>query len=282
MEATNVIRRDIKKVWTVNEQKISDIHSVGAILEPGRWEDYDPFLLLMEDKFKKGAFDVHPHRGIETITFVIDGSINHYDSASGAGGSLQKGDLQFMTAGRGVVHNESPADGEQVHLLQLWVNLPREHKMTAPRYQNLPAKDMPVRQEEGALIRVYSGSSGDVVSDTLNYAPVTFVEMLVNGGASIVQDLPGSYNGFIYVLEGSGIFGENKVEAKKGQALWLESADEATMSSIHVAATENLRLVLFAGTPLKEPIAARGPFVMNTAEEITQAYEDYRNGTFIS
>ena len=104
----NEKRRDIQKIWTVQERTISNIHRAGAILEPGNWQAYDPFLLLMEDKFQKGAFDRHPHRGIETITYVIDGSINHFDSASGEGGKLQKGDLQLMTAGRGVIHNESP------------------------------------------------------------------------------------------------------------------------------------------------------------------------------
>ncbi len=187
-----------------------------------------------------------------------------------------------MTAGRGVVHNESPGDGESVHLLQLWVNLPRNHKMTEPRYQNLQARDMPVRQEDGALIRVYSGSSGQVVSNTLNYAPITFVEMIVDSGASVLQDLPGSYNGFIYVLEGRGVFGENKVEAQKGQAMWLSSADEAEWSSIQVSSNEQLRVILFAGAPLREPVVARGPFVMNTEDEIIQAYSDYRNGTFIT
>ena len=119
---------------------------------------------------------------------------------SGDGGTLQTGDLQFMTAGRGVVHNESPADGERVHTLQLWVNLPRKDKMAEPRYQNMRAKDMPVRQEDGAIIRVYSGSSGDIVSNTLNYVPVTFVEMVLESGASVSQDLPGSYNGFVLYI----------------------------------------------------------------------------------
>jgi quercetin 2,3-dioxygenase len=280
MENENIKLREIKRIWTVNEQKISPIHTAGPVLPPGPWKDYDPFLLLMEDKFEKGAFDVHPHRGMETITFIIDGNINHYDSATGADGRLEKGDLQFMTAGSGVVHNESPADGEKVHLLQLWVNLPRKYKMVKPRYQNMHAKDMPVRQENGALIRVYSGSSGDIVSNTLNYAPVTFVEIVLEEGASISQDLPGTYNGYIYVLEGSGTFGENKVEAKKGQAMWLGSANDGEMSSIHISANEKLRLILFAGEPLREPVVAYGPFVMNSEEEIRQAYRDYHEGKF--
>ena len=147
----NMKRRDIKKTWTVNARRVSPIHTAGAILEPGHWQEFDPFLLLMEDQFSKGAFDFHPHRGIETITYIIDGRINHYDNATGAGGTLVKGDFQFMTAGKGVIHNESPEEGDNVHLLQLWVNLPRKHKMTEPRYQNMHAKDMPVRQEKGAM-----------------------------------------------------------------------------------------------------------------------------------
>lgn len=280
MKNENIQRREIKKIWEVNEQKISNIHAAGQVLAPGNWIDYDPFLLCMEDKFEKGAFDVHPHRGIETITFIFDGRLKHYDNKTGADGILEKGDLQFMTAGRGVVHNESPLDGETVHLLQLWVNLPRKNKMTEPRYQNLHVKDAPVRQEGDAFVRVYSGSSGDVVSNVLNYVPVTFVEMVLENGASITQELPGSYNGFIYVLEGSGTFGENNVEAKKGQAMWLGSADESAMSSITVSANEKLRLVLFAGEPLREPVVAYGPFVMNTEEEIRQAFQDYREGKF--
>ena len=264
--------RKIQTIWTPEERTVSPIHTVAPILEPGNWKQYDPFLLMMKDKFGKGAFDVHPHRGIETVTFVIDGTIHHYDSKSGNTGALHAGDAQWMTAGRGVVHNETPAEGEQVHVLQLWVNLPREHKMTEPRYQDLRAAEMPVREEEGALIRVFSGSSGNVRAKTLNYAPVTFVELQLEAGASIVQDLPSSYNGFIYVLEGSGTFGANQVEASKGQAMQLDydaDADESdsVKSGVRVTAKERMRAILFAGEPLREPVVARGPFVMNTEEE---------------
>lgn len=280
MKSENIKFREINKKWTVQEQKKSNIHTASPILAPGNWLEYDPFLLLMEDKFGKGAFDVHPHRGIETVTYIIDGRLKHYDNKTGADGLLEKGDLQFMTAGSGVKHNESPPEGEQVHTLQLWVNLPRKNKITEPRYQNLRAQEVPVNQKEGVLIRVYSGSSGDVVSNTLNYVPVTFVEMVLEKGASVIQDLPGSYNGYIYVLEGSGTFGENQVEAKKGEAMSLGSADEEKLSGIQVSANEKLRFILFAGEPLKEPVVAYGPFVMNTEEEIQQALRDYQAGKF--
>lgn len=273
--------RGIQKVWTTHERVISPIHRVSAVLEPGHWEDYDPFLLMMEDTFEEGAFDIHPHRGMETITYVIEGNIEHFDSATGQGGTLTSGDFQMMTAGRGVVHNEKPAPGETVHVLQLWVNLASKDKMAEPRYQNVRKEEAPVRKEEGALIRVYSGASGETVASTLNYIPVTFLEMIVDSGATVKQNLPGSYNGFIYVLEGSGTFGENKVEASKGQVLWLETVHQESMSFINVTANDSLKIILFAGEPIKEPVVARGPFVMNTIEEITQAYEDYRNGKFL-
>lgn len=281
MKSENHFKRDIVEVKDVKLQRYSPIHTAGPVIEPGNWEKSDPFLLMMEDKFQKGSFDIHPHRGIETVTFVIDGTIEHYDSHTGDGGILGPGDVQWMTAGSGVVHNEVPSEGVTAHSLQLWVNLPRNEKMTTPRYQNLMAKDMPVRKEEGALIRVFSGSSKDVISTTKNHVPVTMVEMVLEPGASITQNLPGSYNGMIYLIEGSGIFGNNEVRASKGQVLWLGACKETGESEVDITATEPLRLVLYAGEPLMEPVVARGPFVMNTEEEIDQAYLEYRQGTFL-
>jgi quercetin 2,3-dioxygenase len=276
-----LIKRDITDVQDVILRRYSPIHAAGPVIEFGNWSQSDPFLGMMEDKFQAGSFDDHPHRGIETVTYVIDGTIEHYDSVSEQGGMLGPGDVQWMTAGSGVIHNEVPSEGITAHTLQLWVNLPREQKMTTPRYQNLKGTDMPVRQEKGALVRVFSGSSGDVASPTKNHVPVTMVEVSLESGASITQDLPGSYNGFIYILEGSGTFGSNGVNAAKSQVLRLGAGINGQLSEIQATATEPLRFVLYAGEPVREPVAARGPFVMNTEEEVNEAFREYRNGTFL-
>lgn len=281
MENKKIFKREIAAVRNVHLHEHSRIHSAGPVIEHGNWEKYDPFLLLMEDKFQKGAFDIHPHRGIETVTYVIDGAIEHYDSHSGEGGVLGPGDVQWMTAGSGVVHNEVPSEGITAHSLQLWINLPREKKMTAPRYQNLKGNEVPVREEEGAVIRIFSGSSKDVGSPTLNHVPVTMVEARMEAGASVSQDLPGSYKGIIYIIEGSGVFGENEVRASKGQVLELGNGGDIETGGINFTAEESLRFLLYAGEPVKEPVVARGPFVMNTEEEIRVAYQEYMQGTFL-
>ncbi|MRN55599.1 pirin family protein [Paenibacillus monticola] len=273
-------KRSISEVRDVILKSMSPIHAAGPVVEPGNWAKNDPFLLMMEDEFQKGSFDLHPHRGMETVTYVIAGQIEHYDTHSGEGGVLGPGDVQWMTAGSGVEHNEVPSEGLIARSLQLWVNLPREHKMTKPRYQNLKSEAMPIRQEKGATIKVFSGSSKDTVSSTLNYVPVTMVEMLIEPGFTVTQDLPGSYNGFIYVLEGSGTFGQNNEIASQSQVLWLGEGGSGT-SEIDITAINPLRLLLYAGEPLKEPVVARGPFVMNTEREITEAFSEYRQGTFL-
>ncbi|QQE77829.1 pirin family protein [Alicyclobacillus sp. SO9] len=273
------IHREISSVRTIEAQQDSNIHSVGMVLQPGDWQHNDPFLFLAEDWFEQGTFDVHPHRGIETVTYVISGHLKHYDNKFGDG-ELSPGDVQWMTAGGGVIHKEDPADGETVHSLQLWVNLPKEQKMTTPRYQNLRSQDMPVRREQGALIRVFSGRSADVEAPTKNHVPVTMVEINLKPGASISQDLPADYNGFMYVLEGQGKFGSNQVEGAKKQVLWLGNADGAEDSSVEIHADTKMRVLLYAGRPLHEPVVAYGPFVMNTKAQIAQAFDDYQSGKF--
>jgi redox-sensitive bicupin YhaK (pirin superfamily) len=185
-----------------------------------------------------------------------------------------------MTAGRGIIHAEEPLEGETVHSLQLWLNLPRSKKMTEPRYQDLRSEEMPVRHEQGALVRVFSGSSAGIKAKTLNHVPVTLVEINLKAGASVTQDLPGSYNGFIYVLEGNGYFGKDQTPGHQQQVLWLGKGKGAAESEIVIRTDKGLRALLFAGEPICEPVVARGPFVMNTEEEIRQAYEDYFAGKF--
>ncbi len=233
---------------------------------------------MAEDTIKKGAFDHHPHRGIETVTYMIDGVLRHRDN-QGNEGELRKGDAQWMTAGKGILHIEEASEGGSAHLLQLWVNLPREHKMVEPRYQEIVNATAPVRKENGADIKVISGSSGAVKSHTKNYTPVTMVEITLQSGHSVIQDFPPDFNGFIYVIEGAGIFGSNKVTGKKNDVLWLTpSVDNSSEVELH--ATEPLVCVVIAGKPLREPIAAKGPFVMNTEEQIKQAFKDFREGKF--
>jgi redox-sensitive bicupin YhaK (pirin superfamily) len=280
-EQTKAYERNIKKVWSAALNRISSIHSNSLILEPGHWEEYDPFLFLAEDWFQRGSFDVHPHRGIETVTYVMEGKLEHYDNKTEEKDELLAGDAQWMTAGRGVIHKEDPALGEKVHSLQLWVNLPSVEKMTEPRYQNLRSGSMPVRTEEGARIVIFSGSSGGIHSSTENVVPITMVEMTLNPGVKVKQELPGSYNGFIFVLEGEGTFGREETKGVERQALWLGSAEPGQSSDVSVTATSRLRVLLYAGEPLREPIVARGPFVMNTDEQIRQAYQDYRDGKFV-
>ncbi|RWR09290.1 pirin family protein [Siminovitchia fortis] len=279
MERKNILSRGIRSVKDIFYRKNSPTHKAGLIIEPGNWEEYDPFLLMAEDFFQRGTFGMHPHRGIETVTYVISGKLEHRDNKT-EGGVLMPGDVQWMTAGRGIIHSEEPAVGETVHSLQLWVNLPGDKKMTEPRYQNMRAQDMPVRHEEGAIIRVFSGASKGVKADTKNHVPVTMVEMILEPDSTVIQDLPGSYNGFLYILEGKGTFGSGNTEGKKGQVLWLERGDATCPSEVKVRANEKLHVLLYAGQPIGETVVARGPFVMNTEEEIVQAYQDYREGKF--
>jgi redox-sensitive bicupin YhaK (pirin superfamily) len=153
--------------------------------------------------------------------------------------------------------------------------------MTAPRYQDLLGKNVPARREPGAEIRVFSGSSGGIVAPTKNHVPVTLVEIRLQPGALVHQDLPADYNGFVVILEGAGAIGEERVKVVDGDVAWLTRIEEAAPSDTQITAGEKgMRALLYAGRPLREPVVARGPFVMNTEAQIEQAYADYRAGRF--
>jgi hypothetical protein len=283
MTSSPIRQRGVAATWSsLMRPGMGNGHKVRPLVGDGDHKRTDPFLFLMEDWFGPNVFDDHPHRGIETVTYVIDGTLEHREHGKN-GGTFSTDDAMWMTAGRGVIHNEAPAGKDTVHTLQLWINLPAKHKMTAPRFQILKGGEMPVREVEKGRVRVFSGQSGDVMSPTKNHVLVTMVEFRLEPGGSAVQDLPASYNGFVHVLEGQGVFGADRAPAGAGDIVWMEMPGGTGMSEFAVAAAEGqgLRALLWAGEPLREPVVARGPFVMNTEQQIRDAYEDFRSGRFV-
>lgn len=275
-DSTAVMRRvsEVHDPQVVND---APNHLARQAIAPGDWERRDPFLLMMEDRFGQGAFGPHPHRGMETITYIIDGHLDHSDNR-GHSGRLGPRDVQLMTAGRGIVHNEVPAPGVMVHSLQLWLNLPAADKLTQPRYQDLRHDQMPTIVADGVTITVYAGRFGDVSAPTMQHTPFQLAEVDLVAGAAVDVELVPSYNGFVHVVAGGGWVGPDRIPAVEGQTLWLERTDAANVA--RVGADSAMRVIVAAGRPLAEPVVSYGPFVMNTQEQILEAFEDYRAGRF--
>lgn len=252
--------------------------------------EFDPFLLLDEMGPKdyapgqaKGAPD-HPHRGFETVTYMLTGRMAHKDS-QGHQGLLRPGDVQWMTAGAGVVHSEMPEQefargGGRLHGFQLWVNLPSRDKMMKPRYQEIPAEKIPTAQTDDGLVqvRVIAGDALGARALIETRTPIIYLHFTLQPGGKIVQPVPREYNAFAYVIDGEGVFGADEKRAGDGQMVMFEQDGEGINISVPEGAESPLELLLIAGVPLNEPVARYGPFVMNTREEIHQAVEDYRSG----
>jgi hypothetical protein len=269
----------------------------------GSTSDTDPFLLL--DDFRNdrpedflAGFPWHPHRGIETITYVLAGTVEHGDSM-GNRGTIGAGDVQWMTAGRGIIHQEMPKgdrDG-RMHGFQLWANLPSSLKMTAPRYQEVKATDIPaVAEDDGTTVRIvcgeFRGKKGPV--DGIAAEPV-YLDVAVPAGKKRIFPVDARRNAFAYVFEGSGRFCNASAplavptegagwsdtqlssEAENRTLVLLGSGDEIAVE----AGEGGIRFLLVSGMPLREPVAWYGPIVMNTQEELRQAFEELREGTFL-
>jgi quercetin 2,3-dioxygenase len=274
----------VREVARIDDPETAPGHVAGhwarRLIDGGDTAFTDPFVVMAEDWMPRGAFPRHPHRGIETVTFVIEGSVEHSDSA-GHGGVIRAGDAQWMTAGRGVRHEENAPEGTIAHTLQLWVNLPAAAKMTEPRYQDLLAGAMPVRREVGVEVRVFSGESGGVASPTLNHVPVTMLDVRIEPGTSFRQLFPASDNAFVHVLAGAAKIGAAGTVVHANQLAWLTRLEGSGSSELTLKSESTaVRLLVLAGRPLREPIAFGGPFVMNTQAEIRQAFADFRAGRF--
>lgn len=265
-----LIQREVSRIDTPKVETISGAHRLRVLVPPGNWAETDPFLVLVEDWFSALAFDDHPHRGFETVTYMIDGTTSHLDN-HGNTGLTGPGEALWLTAGRGIVHNEVPVG--DVHLLQLWVNLPRAKKNVYAKLQEMKTGNTPRRSLPGAEVVVFSGRSGEVESPIRNHAKVTMIEVRLEPNAVFSQELPGNYNGFVVVLNGAGTVGATTVSGGQIARLKRESVE----SQVKFAGGEDgMRVMLYAGLPLNEPVVVRGPFVMNTDEEIILAYEEFR------
>ena len=279
--ATRNGTRQVTKV--VRGQRSSDGAGVrlSRVIGGRALPDLDPFLLF--DEFRSdeasdyiGGFPDHPHRGFETVTYMLAGRMRHGDN-KGNTGLLVPGSVQWMTAGRGIVHSEMP---EQENGLmwgfQLWVNLPAKDKMTAPRYQDIPPGEIPeVDAGNGIRVRVIAGRFGNV-SGPVNAVATDplYLDVALPAGVSLEVPLPEDDNAFAYVFEGAArIAGE---QVGRGELAVLGRGEKVELE----AGPEGARLVVIAGRPLNEPVAKYGPFVMNTADEIRQAVSDYQSGRF--
>jgi redox-sensitive bicupin YhaK (pirin superfamily) len=236
-------------------------HLASQVVSPEDFLLNDPFIVLMDDHFDIGDRTVgepHPHAGFETVTLLLDGAIYDRDE----GGVIEAGEVQWMTAGRGIIHGENVATKGKVRLLQLWLTLPKEQRWTAPGFQTIKADAVPVRRAPGVEVRIYSGASGGLRSRTGNHVPVTIAEITMDPHVSLDQEIPTSYNGFAFVIRGSVTIGEKAELLKTGQVGWLDRPNGEGSSVLHMDADEEgARLVLYAGQPQGNPIVSYGPFI---------------------
>jgi redox-sensitive bicupin YhaK (pirin superfamily) len=255
--------------------------------------ELDPFLLLDEvgpmdiKPGKQKGFPNHPHRGFETVTYLLEGKFEHKDS-QGHAGTIGAGDVQWMTAGSGVIHSEMPEkefskNGGKLHGFQLWVNLPKNDKMMKPRYQEIPSSKIPIgtTKNGNVTVKVIAGESlgAKAVIDTIT--PIMYLYFKLEPDASIVQSVPDEYNVFAFVIKGKALFersNKNNNIVERGNLIIFDKDGKEVYIQAAKDSKDPLELLLIGGIPIREPIARYGPFVMNTQQEIYQAIEDYRSG----
>jgi redox-sensitive bicupin YhaK (pirin superfamily) len=264
------------------DEQVDDKAMVFAASDPALT---DPFLFLSEDWFSKPGFDWHPHRGIETVTTVLDGVLEHGDNLGNAG-ALEPGDVQWMTAGRGIIHRELAYRDEHAHTLQLWLNLPADRKLTDTRYQDLLRAGRPRVTLPGAVLDIVAGTVDGVTGPALRHVDVQGVVLTLEPSAAVDYPLPAAHRAFAYVLSGEVVIAGRRLGV--GQTAWSDPvdpdpADPGGGSTLPFATPDGdgeTRVMVYSGTPLREPVAVGGPFVMNHPTEIMQAFLDFRAGKF--
>jgi redox-sensitive bicupin YhaK (pirin superfamily) len=257
---------------------------------PNRTNLFDPFLLFDHFAFNDPlegpiqGFPTHPHRGIETVTYILEGNVRHRDSLGNIG-IIGPGDVQWMTSGRGILHEEMPRRGPSglINGFQLWVNLPAAQKMSQPRYQEINASSIPVLEDDGFKVRLVAGDFKDVKGPVTQIAAKPlYMEVRLEPEAEIYLPIPESHAAVAYIFEGEGEFG--LVEGEGGetiQAVHMVVFKDGDHIHVRAGLDSPVRFMLMAGAPINEAIFPYGPFVMNTQEEIQQALRDLRNGTFV-
>jgi redox-sensitive bicupin YhaK (pirin superfamily) len=279
-----MLQRRVARVVTVpplGPGFIGPGHLAAPVLSSEDFALNDPFIMLMDDHLDIGDRPVggpHPHAGFETVTLLLDGTIYDRDE----GGVLNAGEVQWMTAGRGIIHGENVATKGKVRLLQLWLTLPKQERWTTPDFQNIHADAVPVRHEPGVEVRIYSGKSGNLQSSTRNHVPVTLTEIKLDTMVSAEQEIPASYNGFVFVIRGSVQIGDEGAALQTGQVGWLDRPDGDGASVLRVVAgEEGARVVLYAGQPQGNRIVSYGPFIGDSKQDIARLYTEYQAGQFL-
>lgn len=245
--------------------------------DTSRW---DPFVLLSEDAFSTRGFPWHPHRGFQTLTYVLDGRLEHRDSAGGFG-VLSPGDAQYMVAGRYALHYELAHELEPVRTLQLWINLPAADKLGPTRYVDLPRDAATVIEQPGVLARLHVGSvAGRTGADPSRFVvPITVLDVALDAGATFAHEVPGDHVVALHVARGAVLVGRGRTPVGPGSTAWLD-AEQAGPTSIAIEATEDAFVVAYSGRPVEEEIVFGGAFLMNTAAENDQARAEFEAGRF--
>jgi redox-sensitive bicupin YhaK (pirin superfamily) len=241
------------------------------------YADSDPFIMLMDDMLdKKDDTPVggpHPHAGFETVSLLLEGEMG--DDAH----KMKGGDLQMMTAGSGIIHTETIEKKATMRLLQLWLNLPKKHRWTTPRVQDLPLEHVPQKSENGLEVKVYSGSFANLSSPVQNYVPVIIADIKMQPRITTVQQIPATYSTFLYVIDGSVQVGEDKKLLQHDQVGWLDRFSDTAESELILTASETgARFVLYAAHPQGDAIVSHGPFIGDTQEDIRRLYHEYNQG----